>query len=103
MSVTAVTSATITSISIYLVLILYVLAFRNRIAEWLLVAATLIGLWPYTAYIRIGIATVGARFDIVVAAMQLVAIALLFTPSARAWLAGRDREAVDDGLHDTFE
>lgn len=95
--------ATTVSLLLHLALIFSVLVSRSAISQWLLVGITLIGLVPYAAYVRIGVTSMSALADIVVATMQLVAIASLFSPSARAWMAGRDREAVDQGLHDTFK
>ena len=73
-----------------LLLILLVSRKRSRVAKWLLVALFAIGLasiamtWDRGRNWRLDI------IGTVTTAMQLLAVALLFTGPARAWLAGKD-------------
>jgi hypothetical protein len=70
------------------ILVLLVSRRRSRIAKWVLIALFAIGLASNVA----GYNSSDLTLDIaalVLTAMQMLAIALLFTASARAWLAGQ--------------
>ncbi|HEY5721721.1 MAG TPA: hypothetical protein VIT45_05315 [Allosphingosinicella sp.] len=72
------------------ILILLVSRRRSRVAKWVLIALFAIGLASNVAgYNPNG----DLRLDLaalVITAMQMLALALLFTAPARAWLAGKD-------------
>ena len=74
------------ALAINLALILFVSRRRSRIAVWLLVVLFLFGLSSYVPLIWTPL-VVEDVVDILLGLAQVLAIALLFSPSARAWLA----------------
>ena len=71
-----------------LALVLLVSRMRSNIAKWVLILLFLIGLASNVAVYDPGANRTVDIVMLVTTAMQLLAVALLFTAPARAWLAG---------------
>lgn len=74
-----------------LVLLLLATRRRSRVALWLLVAWTAFGVWSVGLQLVRGspVGLIGA-LTILQIVLMLISVAMLFTPTARAWFAGAD-------------
>lgn len=70
-----------------LTLVLFVSRRRSRVAKWILILLFLIGLTTYLRFLETGVRNMEDLAEIGLGLVQALGIALLFTPSARAWLA----------------
>ncbi len=74
-------------------LVLLVSRMRSRIAQWVLIALFAIGLASNATIYDPGVNWGVDMVVLVTTAMQMLAVALLFTRSARAWMARKDEAA----------
>jgi hypothetical protein len=72
-----------------LALVLLVSRRGSIVAKWVLIAVFAIGLIANLASYRPGIESELSLVMLVITAMQIVAIGLLFTAAARAWMSGK--------------
>jgi hypothetical protein len=79
------------SLIVTLALIFRVSRWRSRAAKWILIMFTLMLLVGNAPVLLTRTDSVAMLVGLAVGAIQLGALALLFTPSARAWLAGDPR------------
>ena len=89
------------SVVVILALVYRVSRWRSRFAKWVLIIFTLMVLLGYAPLLLTGMDSVAKLVGLAVGAVQLGALALLFTPSARAWMAGDSRSP--EMLERTFE
>jgi hypothetical protein len=75
------------SLVLNLTLVLFVSRRRSRIAKWILVALFLIGLTSYLRFLVTGVRSFDDWAEIGLGLVQALGIAMLFTTSAREWLA----------------
>lgn len=62
---------------------------KSNLARWMLVVGSTIAILPYLAHVSLLLVEESALYlSFVQAALQIVAIYYLFTPSSRAWFAG---------------
>ena len=96
-SVAMVLAIQIITFAIIILLVLLVSRRRSRIAKWVLIISFVIGLVPFVQLLRSGQFTGSAIISIVQAALQGIAIVLLFTRDARPWFrikaAGADAQS----------
>jgi hypothetical protein len=90
------------SLLLYVTLILLVSRRRSRVALWVLLALTLTGMLPFVGIVQNGIDSAWALLELVLGLAQILALLMLFTPSARAWLRG-DARLSAGALEQTFE
>jgi hypothetical protein len=90
------------SLLLYASLILLVSRRRSRVALWVLLALTLTGMLPFVGIVRNGIDSAWTLLELVLGLAQILALVMLFTPSARAWLRA-DPAAASEALGRTFE
>jgi hypothetical protein len=92
------------SVLLNLTLVLFVSRRRSQIAKWILTGLFLIGLTSYLGFFEAGILHFEDWAEIAVSLVQGVALGLLFTPSARAWMAApRSEPRSAETLGRTFE
>ena len=92
------------SIVLNLTLVLFVSRRRSQVAKWILVGLFLIGLTSYLRLLETGVRDFDDWSEIGLGLVQALGLALLFTPSARAWLAPPgDRPPSAEALGRTFE
>jgi NADH:ubiquinone oxidoreductase subunit K len=85
-------------------LVLLVSRRRSRVAKWVMAVLYALGLTAYLPIFRTGVDSAGTAADIGLGVMQVAALVLLFSPSARAWLsAEREADASAGALERTFE
>ena len=89
------------SVFVVLALVYRVSRWRSRFAKWILIVFTFILLLGSAPLLLTRMDLARALVGLAVCAIQLGALALLFTPSARAWLAGDSRSP--EMLERTFE
>ena len=89
------------SVVVILALVYRVSRWRSRFAKWVLIIFTLMILLGFAPLLLTGMDSVAKLVGLTVGAIQLGALALLFTPSARAWMAGDSRSP--EMLERTFE
>ena len=89
------------SVVVILALVYRVSRWRSRFAKWVLIIFTLMVLLGFAPLLLTGMDSVAKLLGLTVGAIQLGALALLFTPSARAWMAGDSRSP--EMLERTFE
>jgi hypothetical protein len=92
------------SLVLNLALVLFVSRRRSRVAKWILVALFLFGLTSYLRFLETGVRSFDDWAETGLGLVQALGIGLLFTPSARAWLAApRARPPSAETLGRTFE
>ncbi len=82
------------SVVLNLTLVLFVSRRRSQVAKWILVGLFLIGLTSYLRLLETGVRDFDDWSEIGLGLVQALGIGLLFTPSARAWLAAPERGAL---------
>ena len=75
------------SLVLNMTLVLFVSRRRSRVAKWILVALFLFGLTSYLQFLVTGLQSFDDWAEIGLGLVQAVGIGMLFTPSAREWLA----------------
>ena len=91
------------SLIVLLALIYRVSRRRSRAAKWILMIFTLILFLGNAPFLLTRMDSVAMLVGLAAGAVQLGALALLFTPSARAWLAGNSNAQPGEMLERTFE
>jgi hypothetical protein len=91
------------AIGLPLVLTLLVSRRRSVVAKWVLVAIFTIGLIANGLTYRPGARLTLLLVALSLIAMQAIAVALLFMPSARAWLGRKNAPAAEAELRETFD
>ncbi|HEY5721719.1 MAG TPA: hypothetical protein VIT45_05305 [Allosphingosinicella sp.] len=91
------------SLIVTLALIFRVSRWRSRLAKWILIIFTLILLIGNAPLVLARMDWSAILVGLTIRAIQLLALALLFTPSARAWLAGQRNSKSPEALGRTFE
>ena len=92
------------SLVLNLTLVLFVSRRRSRVAKWILILLFLIGLTSYLRLLETGVRDLDDWAEIGLGLVQALGLALLFTPSARAWLAPpRESPPSAAALERTFE
>jgi hypothetical protein len=96
-----VTLLRLVSVTILLILVLLISRRRSQIAKWFLVIYLAVSV-PFSLWLMIShmtwstVATIGALLNLILTIIQVMvisaAIALLFTPTARAWLNRKGAE-----------
>ena len=91
------------SLALFLGLVLLVSRRRSVVAKWVLVGLTLLGMIPFWPILETGLDSMRTMVEVAVATLQVGGTILLFTPSARAWLAGKREPRPAETLGRTFE
>ena len=86
------------------VLVLLVSRRRSRTVKWILAVISFLAAIGLIGYLQAGLESPRDQIDFALILVQVCAIALLFTPSARAWLAApRQDPRTAEVLERTFE
>lgn len=92
------------SLVLNLTLVLFVSRRRSRVAKWILVILFLFGLTSYLRFAVTGVQSLDEWAEIGLGLAQAIGIGMLFTPSAREWLAApRSEPRSADAFVRTFE
>lgn len=74
------------TLAVILALVLFISRRRSNVAKWILLVVWVLGLPAFIGVLRSGLFS-SQWVMLLQTIVQIAAIALLFTPSARAWLA----------------